>query len=249
MVRPLPPGHWSTQAIEGKPVIPLKSDLPSWRTPYVTLGLIALNLAVYLYQFVLSQPAELLFILDYGLLPGWLTGLGQPSPPPGFLPRPLTLVSAMFLHGGLWHLAGNMLYLWIFGRNLEDALGPARYLAFYLLGGLAASLAFVASAPQDMVPMIGASGAVAAVLGAYLVLFPRAKVLVLFWFLFLVQLVRVPAVLLLAIWFLLQVLGLGGSEVAWMAHIGRFVAGLFMVRLFLPRRRLPPAGPATPGGA
>jgi membrane associated rhomboid family serine protease len=217
-------------------VIPLKSDLPSWRTPYLTLGLIALNLVVYIYQFMLSPPAEVLFIHEYGLVPGWLTRLGQPPPPPGLLYRPLTLLSAMFLHGGLLHLLGNMLYLWIFGRNLEDALGGARYLAFYLLGGLAASLVFVASAPRDMMPMIGASGAVAAVLGAYLVLFPRAKVLVLFWFFFLVQLVRVPAVLLLAVWFLLQVLGLGGSGVAWMAHIGGFVAGLIMVRLFLPRR-------------
>jgi membrane associated rhomboid family serine protease len=168
-------------------------------------------------------------------VPGWLTGLGQPPPPPGLPPRLLTLFSAMFLHGGPWHLMGNMLYLWIFGRNLEDALGHGRYVAFYLLGGLAASLVFVASEPGDMVPMIGASGAVAAVLGAYLVLFPRAKVLVLLWFFFLVQLVRVPAVLLLAVWFLLQVLGLGGSGVAWMAHIGGFVAGLLLVRWFVPR--------------
>ncbi|MFH1034851.1 MAG: rhomboid family intramembrane serine protease [Pseudomonadota bacterium] len=220
-------------------MIPLKSDMPVRGTSYLTLGLIALNLAVFLYQITLSPPAETLFLYDYGLVPGWLTGLGQPSPPPGLLPRPLTLLSAMFLHGGLLHLAGNMLYLWIFGRNLEDALGGGRYLIFYLLGGLAASLAFVASAPQDMLPMIGASGAVAAVLGAYLVLFPRAKVLVLFWFIFWVQPVRVPAVLLLAIWFLWQVLGLGGEGVAWMAHIGGFVAGMVMVRLFPARS---PAG-------
>lgn len=213
--------------------------MPVRGTSYLTLGLIALNLAVFLYQITLSPPAETLFLYDYGLVPGWLTGLGQPSPPPGLLPRPLTLLSAMFLHGGLLHLAGNMLYLWIFGRNLEDALGGGRYLIFYLLGGLAASLAFVASAPQDMLPMIGASGAVAAVLGAYLVLFPRAKVLVLFWFIFWVQPVRVPAVLLLAIWFLWQVLGLGGEGVAWMAHIGGFVAGMVMVRLFPARS---PAG-------
>ncbi len=216
-------------------MIPLKSDLPTWRTPYCTLAIIAANVAVYLYQMLLSPPAEALFIMDFGLVPGWLSGLGQPAPPPGLLPRPLTLISAMFLHAGLWHLAGNMLYLWIFGRNVEDALGGGRFLAFYLLGGLAASLAFVASAPAEVVPMIGASGGVAAVLGAYLVLFPRARVLVLFWFIFIVQLVRVPAVLLLAIWFLLQVLGLGGAGVAWMAHIGGFVAGFFLVRLFLPQ--------------
>ncbi|MBI5524303.1 MAG: rhomboid family intramembrane serine protease [Desulfarculus sp.] len=217
-------------------MIPLKSDLPLLGRPHATLGLIALNVAVYLYQFPLSPPAEHLFFMDYGLVPGWLTSLGRPGPPPGFLPRPLTLVSAMFLHGGLLHLLGNMLYLWIFGPALEDTLGRARYLAFYLLGGMLASLVFVLGDPSSMLPMIGASGAVAAVLGAYLVLFPRARVLVLFWFFFLVQTARVPALFLLAIWFLWQVLGLGGPGVAWMAHIGGFVAGLLMVRLFLPRR-------------
>jgi membrane associated rhomboid family serine protease len=201
-------------------VIPLKSDLPTQGVPLVTLGLIALNLLVFLYQATLSNPAEQVFVFDYGLVPGWLSGLGQPAPPPGFLPRPLTLLSAMFLHGGLFHLAGNMLYLYIFGRALEDHLGRWRYLVFYLLGGVLASLAFVLGEPEGMLPMIGASGAVATVLGAYLVLFPRSRVLVLFWFIFLVQTVRVPAVILLGLWFLWQVLGLGGPGVAWMAHIG-----------------------------
>lgn len=217
-------------------MIPLKSDLPTRGRPLASLVLIVLNLAVYLYQFGLSPPAEHLFIMEYGLVPGWLSGLGRPGPPPGFLPRPLTLLSAMFLHGGLLHLAGNMLYLWIFGPAIEDALGRGRYLLFYLLGGVLASLVFVLGEPAGMLPMIGASGAVAAVLGAYLVLFPRARVLVLFWFFFLVQTARVPALFLLGIWFLWQVLGLGGPGVAWMAHIGGFVAGLLMVRLFLPRR-------------
>ena len=217
-------------------MIPLKSDLPTLNRPLATLAILGLNLAVYLYQLTLSAPAEHVFFMDYGLVPGWFTGMGRPSPPPGFLPRPLTLLSAMFLHGGLLHLASNMLYLWIFGPAIEDTLGRGRYLAFYLLGGLAASLAFVFSEPASMLPMIGASGAVATVLGGYLVLFPRARVLVLFWFFFLVQTARVPALLLLAIWFLWQVLGLGGPGVAWMAHIGGFVAGLLMVRLFVPRR-------------
>jgi membrane associated rhomboid family serine protease len=141
----------------------------------------------------------------------------------------------MFLHGGLLHLAGNLLYLWIFGNNVEDRLGPARFLAFYLLGGVLAALAFLLTEPAAMTPMIGASGAIAAVLGAYFVLYPRARVVVLVWFFFFVNFVRVPAVVVLGIWFLLQVLGLGGEGVAWMAHIGGFVAGMALVRPFLPR--------------
>ncbi len=220
-------------------MIPLKDDNPTFRTPYMTMGLIAANIAVYLYQLLLSLPAERLFIYDYGLVPAWLTGLASLPPPPDFLPRPLTVVTSMFLHGGILHLAGNMLYLWIFGNNIEDALGPARFLAFYLLGGVLAALAFVATSPGAEVPMIGASGAIAAVLGAYLLLYPRAKVLVLFWFFVLVQVVRVPALLLLGLWFLLQVLGLGGPGVAWTAHLGGFVAGLALIRLFLPRGMRP----------
>jgi membrane associated rhomboid family serine protease len=133
-----------------------------------------------------------------------------------------------------------MLYLWIFGNNVEDALGPWRYALFYLLGGVLAGLAHVAAAPGSPVPTIGASGAVAANLGAYFLLHPRAKVSVLLWLFVFVQVVRVPAVVLLGLWFFLQVLGLGGAgvaNVAWTAHVGGFVAGLALVRLFLPRPR------------
>jgi membrane associated rhomboid family serine protease len=221
-------------------LLPLRDDIPTYRTPYLTMGIIGLNLAVFLYQAWLSPQREEMLIYDLGLIPAWLTGLAPHAPPPDFLPRPLTLVTSMFLHADILHLGGNMLYLWIFGNNVEDALGPWRYALFYLLGGVLAGLAHVAAAPGSPVPTIGASGAVAANLGAYFLLHPRAKVSVLLWLFVFVQVVRVPAVVLLGLWFFLQVLGLGGAgvaNVAWTAHVGGFVAGLALVRLFLPRPR------------
>lgn len=216
-------------------MIPIRDENPTSRAPVLTIILMAINVVVYLFQFSLSPQAEQLFVFDFGLVPAWLLGRAPVLPPPDFIPRPLTLVTSMFLHGGLLHLAGNLLYLWIFGNNVEDRLGPARFLLFYLLGGVLAALAFMLTEPAATTPMIGASGAIAAVLGAYFVLYPRAKVVVLIWFFFFVNFVRVPAVVVLGIWFLLQVLGLGGEDVAWMAHIGGFVAGMALVRLFLPR--------------
>ena len=216
-------------------MIPIRDENPTSRAPVLTIILMAINVGVYLFQFSLSPQAEQHFVFDFGLVPAWLVGHASVQPPPHFIPRPLTLLTSMFLHGGLLHLAGNLLYLWIFGNNVEDRLGPARFLVFYLLGGVLAALAFMLTEPATMTPMIGASGAVAAVLGAYFVLYPRAKVVVLIWFFFFVNFVRIPAVAMLGIWFLLQVLGLGGEGVAWMAHIGGFVAGMALVRLFLPR--------------
>lgn len=216
-------------------MIPIRDENPIQRTPYLTIALIAVNLLIYAYQFMLSGPAEQLFIYDYGLVPAWLTHSTSQAPPPGFIARPLTVLTSMFLHGDILHVAGNMLYLWIFGNNIEDRLGPLRFLAFYFAGGVLAALAFVLTEPAATMPMIGASGAIAAVLGAYFLLYPRANVVVLIWFFFFVNFVRVPAVLMLGIWFFFQVLGVGGSGVAWMAHIGGFVAGLLLIRLFLPR--------------
>lgn len=216
-------------------MIPIRDENPTRRTPYLTLGLIGVNLAVFVYQLLLSGPAEQLFLYDYGLVPGWLTQSARQGPPPDFIPRPWTVLTSMFLHGDVLHVAGNMLYLWIFGNNVEDRLGPLRFLAFYLAGGVLAALAFVLTEPDAMLPMVGASGAIAAVLGAYFLLYPRANVVVLIWFFFFVNFVRVPAVLMLGLWFFFQVLGVGGSGVAWMAHIGGFVAGLLLIRLFLPR--------------
>lgn len=216
-------------------MIPIRDENPIQGTPYVTLALIALNLAVYGYQFILPPQAAYVFLHQYGVVPVWLTGQAPVPAPLAWLPQPFTLLSSMFLHGGIFHLAGNMLYLWIFGNNIEDALGPVRFIAFYLIGGLAASLAHVVTGPASPLPMIGASGAIAAVLGAYFLLYPRANVVVLLWFFVLVRFIRVPAVFVLGAWFLLQVVGFGGPGVAWMAHIGGFVVGLVLIRFFLPR--------------
>jgi membrane associated rhomboid family serine protease len=218
-------------------LIPIKDENPTQRIPYVTVTLMALNVLVYVYQLILPAEGEFILLHQYGLVPAWLTGLSDVQLPGDWLPRVTTLISYAFVHGGFMHLAGNMLYLWIFGNNIEDVLGPVRFLAFYLLGGVLAALAQVATGPGSTLPMVGASGAIASVLGAYLILFPRANVVVLIWFFFFVRLIRVPAILMLGLWFLIQVLGAGGPGVAWMAHIGGFVAGLLLIRFFLPRPR------------
>jgi len=159
------------------------------------------------------------------------------------LPVWITLVTAMFLHGGFLHLAGNMLFLWIFGGNVEDRLGHLGFLTFYLLCGLLAGIAQVAAAPTSPIPMIGASGAIAGVLGAYFMLFPRSRVLTLFWFLFWFKTTYVPAVFFLGLWFLMQLLSLpqgASGGVAFAAHVGGFIAGLLLVRLFGALHRAAP---------
>ena len=216
-------------------MIPIRDENPTRHTPYVTLTLIGLNVLVFAYQFFLSRQAEIVFAYEFGAVPALIFGSAHVPPPLNPLPWPLTLVTACFLHGGIMHLGGNMLYLWIFGNNIEDVLGPPRFIVFYLVGGVLANLAHVVSEPSSTIPMIGASGAIAAVLGAYLVLFPRAKIVVLLWFVFIVQFIKIPAVIVLAIWFFLQVLGMGGEGVAWMAHIGGFLAGMALIKLFRPQ--------------
>ncbi|MEW5826059.1 MAG: rhomboid family intramembrane serine protease [Candidatus Bipolaricaulota bacterium] len=182
------------------------------------------------------------FIAQYALVPAeFLRGVDLPPTIP--VPIWLTLISSLFLHGGLMHLVGNMLYLWVFGDNVEDAMGRARFLLFYLLCGAAAAMAQIAFSPSSSIPLLGASGAIAGVLGAYLTLFPTARVLTLIPIFFFVRLVAVPAVLVLGIWFALQLFnGVGSlgvsSGVAWFAHIGGFLAGLALVFVF--RRRSAP---------
>lgn len=178
-------------------------------------------------------------ITQYALIPAELLR-GKDLPPAIPIPLWLTVLTSMFLHGGFMHLVGNMLYLWIFGDNVEDAMGPIRFLLFYLLCGVAAALAQIAVDPGSAIPLIGASGAIAGVLAAYFMLFPYARVLTLIPIFFFLRLISVPAVFLLGFWFLLQVisgagsLGSGGG-VAWFAHIGGFLAGAMLVFLF--RRR------------
>ncbi len=179
------------------------------------------------------------FLMQYALVPAELLG-GQDLPPAIPVPIWLTLISAMFLHGSILHVLGNMLYLWIFGDNVEDAMGPVRFLIFYLLCGALASLAQIAIGPGSSVPLVGASGAIAGVLAAYFMLYPYARVLTLIPIFFFLRLVAVPAVFLLGFWFILQVISGAGSlgsssGVAWFAHIGGFIAGLILVFPF--RRR------------
>ena len=179
------------------------------------------------------------FISQYGLIPGELLG-GQDLPPTIPVPLWLTFLTSIFLHGGFMHLLGNMLYLWIFGDNVEDAMGSGRFLLFYVLCGLAASLSQIAVGPGSAIPMIGASGAIAGVLAAYFMLFPYARIVTIIPIFFFLRIVSLPAVFLLGFWFILQVLNGAGtlgsaSGVAWFAHIGGFVAGAVLVFPF--RRR------------
>jgi membrane associated rhomboid family serine protease len=225
-------------------VIPLYDDNPTSRAPVLTVGLIGVCVVVFLAQVSLDQRDATLLIYRLGAIPAVVTGELRLHPElAGSVPAQATLVTSMFLHGGFLHLAGNMLYLWIFGNNIEDALGHGRFLAFYLLAGVLAAGAHILQAPASEVPMIGASGAISGVLGAYLLLYPRAQVGVLVPIGFILTVVRLPAVVVLLLWFVFQFLSnaFGGSAgegggVAWMAHIGGFVAGMALLLVFKPRR-------------
>jgi len=209
--------------------------------PYVTWGLIAACVTVFILHSGMDPRGQHLFALQYGLIPAALTGDAALAPEVAVLPAWATLGTSMFLHGGVMHLVMNMLFLGIFGDNVEDAMGHGRFLAFYLTCGAVAGMVHTAVIPGATEPMIGASGAVSAVLGAYLILHPRASVTILFGFLPLV----LPAWLLLGVWIVFQVvsaLGGGGGGVAWWAHVGGFAAGVVLVFAFR-RRTLPrPSG-------
>ena len=225
-------------------MFPLKDDNPSRTAPVVTVALIVLNALVFVYQISLQAGgpdgarAAQAFIEEFGLVPCRLTGACRVGPE---LPLPvLTIFTSMFMHGGLFHIGGNMLYLWIFGNNVEDTLGHIRYLIFYLLSGIAAALAQTVVGPSSLVPMVGASGAISGVLGAYLVLFPGAHVTTLIILGFFFRVVQIPAMVVLGFWIVLQVLnGLGSfgasGGVAFFAHIGGFVAGMGLLFVLRPR--------------
>jgi membrane associated rhomboid family serine protease len=238
-------------------MIPLKDDVPSRSVPVVTIGLIGLNVVAFLYQLSLGLDprgpgagAAEAFMVEFGVIPCRLTGScpARIAASLGDFPHPVvTIFTSMFLHGGLFHVGGNMLYLWIFGDNVEDTLGHGRFLLFYLTSGVAAALAQAILNPTSTVPMVGASGAVSGVLGAYLLLFPYAAVLTLLMFGFFIRFVRVPAILVLGFWIVVQLLngyitfsaqGAGGETggVAWFAHIGGFLAGMLLLFLLRPRR-------------
>lgn len=214
--------------------LPLKDDNPTSTFPLITLGLILINGLVFYHQMSLDTVESQNFIFKWGAIP-YQIHHGEVLREFPEIPLPLTIFSSMFLHGGFLHLFGNMLYLWIFGNNIEDTLGHLRFLLFYLVCGLVAGLAQVFSNPESTVPMIGASGAVAGVLGAYLLLFPGARILTLFFIFIFIKFVRLPALVVLGFWFFIQLLGVWGgsiSNVAFFAHVGGFIAGLILVKIF-----------------
>jgi membrane associated rhomboid family serine protease len=222
-------------------MIPLRDDNPSRSFPLATVGLIGACVAVFLRMSSLDDVGLVRFVTAYGAIPARVL-----ADPVGAAP---TLLTYMFVHGGWIHLGGNMLYLWIFGDNVEDLMGHWGFVAFYLLAGVAALVTHTLLSPLSDRPLVGASGAVAGVLGAYLVLFPRARILSLVPLGLFTRVVAVPAVVFLPLWFVLQfvsglaALGGGAETVAWWAHVGGFVAGVVLVPAFVRRRR-----PSSPWG-
>ena len=255
-------------------MFPLKDNIPTDRTAIVTIALIAINIVVYFVLQkggILSGPDDAI-VVDWGAIPYEFTHPGKdcaiaaqqilcegtagvegsaPDQPPFWV----TAFSSMFMHGSILHLAGNMLFLWIFGNNVEDAMGRVKFVAFYLLGGLIAVAAQVLVEPDAAVPTIGASGAVAAVLGGYILLYPRARVVTLIFIVFFFTILELPALLILGFWFVQQIAfgfyGVanptgGGGGVAYFAHIGGFAFGLLAIKLFASRTKdyaIPPKYP------
>jgi membrane associated rhomboid family serine protease len=238
-------------------VIPIKDDIPTRRFPIVTVVLIAINVIVY---FVFEQGLLGLgeqgneVVVEYGAIPIEITdpgtecgsvegGAAIQCGPDGFAPDQapfwVTILTSMFLHGSLLHLGGNMLFLWVFGNNIEDSMNRLVFVVFYLLGGVAALGLQVAMDPNSVIPTVGASGAIAAVLGAYARLYPHARVVTVVFIIIIFTIVTLPALLVLGVWFLLQLLpafsepvGNTGGGVAYFAHIGGFLFGLLAIRLF-----------------
>jgi membrane associated rhomboid family serine protease len=220
--------------------LPLYDDTQKVSTPVATVGLVAACVLVFFWQTGLPPRAATGAVYSYGMIPAVLFGSVELPARLQAVPGWMTLVTCQFLHGGIAHIAGNMLYLWIFGRGVEAALGTLRFLLLYLGSGVIAALTQAFVDPISQMPMIGASGAIAGVLGAYLVFNPRGNVVVFVWILVFIRLVSLPAVFLLGLWFLLQLTGalsVSASEpgVAFWAHVGGFVAGIFL--LLLLRRR------------
>jgi membrane associated rhomboid family serine protease len=251
-------------------VFPLKDNIPTDRTPFVTIALIAINVFVYFVLQkggILSGPSDS-GVVHYGAIPYEITHPGQQcdiSPDGRFIqcghglggPSTIvTVITAMFMHGSILHLGGNMLFLWIFGNNVEDAMGHVRFAIFYLLGGIAALALQTAIQPNAAIPTVGASGAIAAVLGGYILLYPRARVVTVIFIVFFFTILELPAMAVLGLWFLQQVAfgyfdlanpaGGGGGGVAYFAHIGGFAFGLLTIKLFANRQKdytVPPKYP------
>jgi membrane associated rhomboid family serine protease len=216
-------------------MIPIRDQIPTRIVPVINYLLIAANVVVFIFQW-LAGPYEQSLVYEFALIPySFVSNLS--------LGDITDIFTSMFMHAGLAHVGGNMLYLWIFGDNVEDSMGHGRYLLFYLVGGVVASFTHILTNPGSQVPTVGASGAIAAVLGAYLVLYPQSKVLTIIPLGFFIRMTMIPASIVLGLWFVLQffsgVLSLGGPDVggvAFWAHIGGFLAGVVMAKLFAKRR-------------
>ena len=216
-------------------MIPFKDDNPTRHFPLITIILIALNAGIYGFQaFGPADPVRLTY--SYGAIPHLLLTMNAAQP----VPPLVTVFTSMFMHGSLFHLGTNMLFLWIFGNNIEDVLGYGKFILFYLLSGFAAAYGHALTSPSSMIPMIGASGAVSGILGAYLVLFPHARVHTLIFLGFFIQVVRLPALYVIGLWIAMQFIngllskGIAGQGgVAWFAHIGGFIAGFVLIRFFI----------------
>jgi membrane associated rhomboid family serine protease len=233
-------------------VFPLRDNIPTDRFPIVTVALIVANVIVYVFfqDGRLGLPQEGLGgdwpVPTYAAIPCEVTGSDPCNTAPGGPSTIVTLFTSMFMHASILHIGGNMLFLWIFGNNVEDSMGPVRFILFYVLGGLAADAGQILTSPGSEVPSIGASGAVAGVLGGYLLLFPRARVVTVVFIIFFFTILELPAILFLGIWIIEQALFAyfdllqpqgGGGGVAYFAHIGGFVFGLAAIRLFASERR------------
>jgi membrane associated rhomboid family serine protease len=216
---------------------PLYDENPTETFPLITLSIIAINIAVFLYELSLG-PQLTQFINTYAMVPATITQ-GQ---------QYITIFTAMFLHGGFIHIFGNMLYLWIFGNNIEDTLGHLKFLFFYFLAGIGGAIGHLIVSPLSTVPTLGASGAIAGVLGAYIILFPHARVVTAVLILYFIRIIRLPAILVIGFWIVIQFLSgiasitaqptfnQAASSVAWFAHIGGFLAGIILI-FVLPARR------------
>ena len=217
-------------------MIPIRDQIPTRRVPVINYLLIAANIIVFIFQW-LAGPYEEALVYQFALIPySFVSSLS--------IGDITDIFTSMFMHAGLAHIGGNMLYLWIFGDNVEDSMGHGKFLLFYLVGGAVASFTHIFTNPGSQIPTVGASGAIAAVLGAYLVLYPRSKVMTIIPLGFFIRMTTLPATVVLGLWFVLQifsgVLSLGGPDVggvAFWAHIGGFVAGVLMAKLFANRRQ------------
>jgi membrane associated rhomboid family serine protease len=243
------PGETATQERRVFPLFPLRDDNPTLHTPVVTVVLILANVAVWVYVQGMGFSMEFLAesVCRWGAFPAAVTGQVEaghaielaPGLPACRVPvEPYTgLFTSMFMHGSWLHLIANMWFLWLFGNNIEDSMGHGRFIVFYLLTGVLATVAHILSAPASTVPVVGASGAISAVMGAYLVLYPRIRIQTLFIFVIILRIIPVPAWFVLILWFVLQLLSgwadpMSAGGVAVWAHVGGFVAGVLLVKLF-----------------